>query len=56
MRRKELVFKAAGKTVWDCLVAVEDGVNAFEFVVMGTVPQQGVSVVQQRVCLFMNRV
>ncbi|KAI8910578.1 hypothetical protein DFJ77DRAFT_470261 [Powellomyces hirtus] len=57
MRRKELSFKTAGKTVWDCLVAVEDGVNVFEFLIVGSMPgQPGIGIVEQRVFLFMNRV
>ncbi|KAJ3166266.1 hypothetical protein HDU88_003490 [Geranomyces variabilis] len=35
-RHRELVFKTAGNTVWDCLVGLEDGVNVFEFLVLGT--------------------
>ncbi|KAJ3156176.1 Protein polybromo-1 [Geranomyces michiganensis] len=41
-RHRELVFKTAGNTVWDCLVGLEDGVNVFEFLVLGTtIPAAG---------------
>ncbi|KAJ3023360.1 hypothetical protein HKX48_003471 [Thoreauomyces humboldtii] len=37
-RRKDLPFKTAGKTVWDCLVTVDEGVNVFDFLVVGSLP------------------
>ncbi|KAI8822945.1 uncharacterized protein EV422DRAFT_522775 [Fimicolochytrium jonesii] len=66
-RRKDLVFKTAGATVWDCLVSVEEGVNVFEFYVVGALAGQGaqtggyvlqppVGFVEQKVVLFMNKV
>ncbi|KAJ3181252.1 hypothetical protein HDU87_001381 [Geranomyces variabilis] len=71
-RHRELVFKTAGNTVWDCLVGLEDGVNVFEFLVLGTtmpatpaaagavVPAAGQQqlgpIRQQRITLFMNRI
>ncbi|TPX67122.1 hypothetical protein SpCBS45565_g04053 [Spizellomyces sp. 'palustris'] len=54
MRTKTLAFKMGGATVFDCLVGLENGVNAFEFVVLGGLNQGGM--VSQKVSLFMNRV